>query len=45
MSKKWRDIFGSLFIDVNTAAFFDSIGIEFIPQEVLKKVKGYHSYI
>ena len=27
----------SLFIDRNTAAYFDSFGIEYIPQEVFKK--------
>ena len=29
----------SLFIDRNTAAYFDSFGIEYIPQEVLTKIK------
>ena len=29
----------SLFIDRNTAAYFDFFGIEYIPQEVLKKIK------
>ena len=29
----------SLFIDRNTAVYFDSFGIEYIPQEVLKKIK------
>ena len=28
-----------LFIDRNTAAYFDSFGIEYIPQEVLNKIK------
>ena len=30
----------SLFIDRHTAAYFDSFGIEYIPQEVLGKIKG-----
>ena len=29
----------SLFIDRNTAVHFDSFGIEYIPQEVLNKIK------
>ena len=29
----------SLFIDRNTAVYFDSFGIEYIPQEVLNKIK------
>ena len=29
----------SLFIDRNTALHFDSFGIEYIPQEVLNKIK------
>ena len=29
----------SLFIDRNLAVYFDSFGIEYIPQEVLKKIK------
>ena len=29
----------SLFIDKNTAVYFDSFGIEYIPQEVLNKIK------
>ena len=29
----------SLFIDRNTAVYFDSLEIEYIPQEVLKKMK------
>ena len=29
----------SLFINKNTAVYFDSFGIEYIPQEVLKKIK------
>ena len=29
----------SLFIDRNTAIYFDSFGIEYIPQEVLNKIK------
>ena len=29
----------SLFIDRHTAAYFDSFGIEYIPQEVLNKIK------
>ena len=29
----------SLFIDRNTALHFDSLGIEYIPQEVLSKIK------
>ena len=29
----------SLFIDRNTAVYFDTFGIEYIPQEVLSKVK------
>ena len=28
-----------LFIDRNTAVYFDSFGIEYIPQKVLNKVK------
>ena len=28
-----------MFIDRNTAVFFDSFGIEYIPQEVLNKVR------
>ena len=30
----------SLFIDSNTAVCFDSFGIEYNPQEVLKKIKN-----
>ena len=30
---------GSLFINRNTAVYFDSFGIEYIPQEVLNKIK------
>ena len=29
----------SLFIHKNTAVYFDSFGIEYIPQEVLNKIK------
>ena len=29
----------SLFIDKNTALYFDSFGIEYIPQEVLNKIR------
>ena len=29
----------SLLIDRNTAAYFDSFGIEYIPQEVLNKIR------
>ena len=29
----------SLFIDRNTAVYFDSSGIEYIPQEVLNKIR------
>ena len=29
----------SLFTDRNTAAYFDCIGIEYIPQDVLNKIK------
>ena len=29
----------SLFIDRNTGVYFDSFGIEYIPQEVLNKIK------
>ena len=29
----------SLFIDRNLAVYFDSFGIEYIPQEVLNKIK------
>ena len=29
----------SLFIDKNTAIYFDSFGIKYIPQEVLSKIK------
>ena len=28
-----------LFIDKNTAVYFDSFGIEYVPQKVLKKAK------
>ena len=28
-----------LFIDKNTAVYFDSFGIEYIPQEILNKIK------
>ena len=28
----------SLFIDINTAVYFDSFGIEYNPQEVLNKI-------
>ena len=30
----------SLFIEINTAVYFDSFEIEYIPQEILKKNKG-----
>ena len=30
---------GSLFVDWNAAVYFDSFGIEYIPQEVLNKMK------
>ena len=30
----------SSFIDRNTAVYFDSFGIEYIPQEVLNKIKN-----
>ena len=30
----------SLFIEINTAVYFDSFEIEYIPQEILKKTKG-----
>ena len=29
---------GSLFIDKNTVVYFDSFGIEYVPQEVLNKI-------
>ena len=29
----------SLFIEINTAVYFDSFEIEYIPQEILKKTK------
>ena len=29
----------SLFIDRNTASYFDSFGIEYIPQEVINKIR------
>ena len=29
----------SLFVDRNTAVYFDSFGIEYIPQEVLNKIR------
>ena len=29
----------SLFIDANTAVYFDSLGIEYIPQKVISKIK------
>ena len=34
-----RNTWVSLFIDRNTALYFDSLGIEYIPLEVLTKVK------
>ena len=34
-SKRWD----SLFIDRNTAVYFDSFGIEYSPQEVLNKIR------
>ena len=34
-----RTYWVSLFIDKNIAAYFDSFGIEYIPQEVLNKIK------
>ena len=37
-NSKWTHWF-SLLIDENTAAYFDSFGIEYIPQEVLNKIK------
>ena len=35
----------SLFIDRNTAVYCDSFGIEYIPEEVLNKMKDYSEYI
>ena len=38
--KKSKGIYWvSLFIDRNTATYFDSFGIEYIPQEVLSNIK------
>ena len=34
-----RTLWVSLFIDKNTAVYFDSFGIEYIPQEVLNKIR------
>ena len=36
-SKRTHLVF--LFIDRNTAVYFDSFGIEYIPQEVLNKIR------
>ena len=30
----------SLFIDRNPAVYFDTVGIEYVPKEVLNKIKG-----
>ena len=39
MIKKAKERIVSLFIDRNTAVyFFDSFGIEYIPQEILNKI-------
>ena len=37
--KSKRNLCVSLFIDKNNAIYFDSFGIEYFPQEVLKKIK------
>ena len=34
-----RTYWVSLFVDNNLAVYFDSFGIEYIPQEVLNKIK------
>ena len=34
-----KEVTVSLFIDKNTTVYFDSVGIEYIPQEVLNKIK------
>ena len=34
----------SLFIDTNLAIYFDSFGIEYIPQEVLNNIFGIQQY-
>ena len=39
MKNKVKKIIGLLFIDRNTAAYFDSFRIEYIPQEELNKIK------
>ena len=39
MKKSKETHWVSLFIDRNTAVHFDSVGIEYIPQEVLNKIK------
>ena len=40
MTKKCKEThWVSLFIDRNTAIYFDSFEIEFIPQEVLNKIR------
>ena len=39
MKKSEETHWVSLFIDRNTAVHFDSVGIEYIPQEVLNKIK------
>ena len=38
----------SLFIDINAAEYFDSLGVEYIPLEALKKIRDkslYSQYI
>ena len=39
MKKSKETHWVSLFIDRNTAVHFDSVGTEYIPQEVLNKIK------
>ena len=38
--KSKRTHWVSLIIDWNTAVYFNSFGIEYIPEEVLNKIKG-----
>ena len=37
--KKSRNTLGFIFIDTNTAVYFDSFDTEYTPQEVIKKSK------
>ena len=39
MKHKVKKLIGLSFIDRNTAAYFDSFRIEYIPQEELNKIK------